>query len=50
LLSRLVKAIPCKRVVPHKDAARIEALCELLETDARKTMPQSTPAVTLGQS
>src|SRR5262249_45498640 len=50
LLSRLVKAIPCKRVVPHKDAARIEALCELLETDAGKTRPQSPPAVTLGQS
>lgn len=34
LLSRLVNRVPCKKVIPHTDAARIGKLCELIEVDA----------------
>lgn len=45
MLSRLVSQIPCKRVIPHKDAARIGALCELLETDAQKSAAQTASSL-----
>ena len=35
LLSRLVNHVPSKRLIPHRDAARIGRLCELIENDAR---------------
>ena len=35
LLGRLVNLVPCKRIIAHKEAARIGALCELLENDSR---------------
>ncbi len=35
LLSRLVIRVPCKRVIPHYDGAKIGELCELIEKDAR---------------
>jgi hypothetical protein len=50
LLSRLVNQVPSKRVIPHKDAARIEALCELLEADARKIVTQAPPPMALSQN
>jgi hypothetical protein len=34
LLGRLVNLVPCKRIIAHKEAVRIGALCELLESDA----------------
>lgn len=40
LLSRLVNRVQCKRLVPHRDAARIGALCEVVERAAQ-------PAVTV---
>jgi hypothetical protein len=33
LLSRLVNHVPCKRLIPHREAARIGKLCELMEKD-----------------
>jgi len=35
LLSRLVNHVPCKRLIPHRDAIKIGKLCELIERDAR---------------
>ena len=49
MLSRLVNSIPCKRVIPHKDAARIGALCELLESDARTIATQAAASMTIHQ-
>jgi hypothetical protein len=43
LLARLVKLVPCKKVVAHEAAVRISALCELLEKDAR-TIGAGLPA------
>jgi hypothetical protein len=50
LLSRLVNQVPCKRVIPHKDAARIAAICELLETDARRIAVQAAPPMEISQN
>ena len=36
MLSRLVNVVPCRRVIPHANAARIGALCEVLEADAKR--------------
>ena len=38
LLSRLASQIPVRRIVPHRDPARIGALCDLLLDDARLTL------------
>jgi hypothetical protein len=46
LLSRLVNLVPCKRLIPHKDATRIGTLCELLEADARTI---AAPPIALSQ-
>ena len=35
-LSTLVKRIPVRRVVPHRDPAKIAALCDLIVADAKK--------------
>jgi hypothetical protein len=35
-LSRLVKRVPIRRIVPHADASRIPALCDLIRTDAER--------------
>ncbi len=37
LLSRLVNHVPCKRLIPHRDAAKIGSLCEMIEKDVRTT-------------
>jgi hypothetical protein len=34
LLSRFVSRVEVKRLVPHRDAAKIEMLCEIIENDA----------------
>lgn len=34
LLSRLVSQVPVRRIIPHRDPARLHALCELLVADA----------------
>jgi hypothetical protein len=36
LLSRIVAKVPVRRVVPHRDPARIGALCELIIADAER--------------
>src|SRR6202007_2583284 len=33
LLSRLVNRVPCRRLIPHRNASRIGALCGLIEKD-----------------
>ena len=33
-LSRLVQQVPVRRIIPHRDAGRIAALCELIQKDA----------------
>ena len=33
-LSRLVRQVPVRRIIPHRDASRISALCELIQEDA----------------
>jgi hypothetical protein len=33
-LSRLVKQVPMRRIVPHADPGRIGELCDLILTDA----------------
>jgi hypothetical protein len=43
-LSTLVKRIPVRRIVPHRDAARIAALCDLIVADS-KNHQGSTPFV-----
>lgn len=48
LLSRLVNRVPCKRVIAHRDAARISELCELIEKDAR-TVSSELQSATAGQ-
>jgi hypothetical protein len=35
LLSRLVNRVPCVRLVPHRNASKIGALCEIIEKDAQ---------------
>jgi hypothetical protein len=36
LLTKLVERVPVRRVFPHVDANRIDALCELIAADARR--------------
>jgi hypothetical protein len=43
LLSRLVSRVPCKRLIPHRSASRIGALCEIIEKASR---PQSVNSQT----
>jgi hypothetical protein len=35
-LARIVASIPVRRIVPHSDAARVGALCDLIVTDAAR--------------
>lgn len=48
LLSRLISHVPVRRIVPHRDPARLEAFCDLILDDAarllsgRFAMPAST--------
>lgn len=37
-LWKVVKRIPVRRIVPHRDPARIGALCELIQADAERTL------------
>jgi hypothetical protein len=37
VLSRLVKSVPVRRIVPHSDPAKLTALCEVIERDATAT-------------
>jgi hypothetical protein len=38
LLSRLVSRVPVRRIVPHRDSARIDALCDLILSDAARLL------------
>ena len=49
VLSRLVNHVPCKRLIPHADAARIGMLCELIEADARTVAGERQPPMTVRQ-
>ena len=49
LLSRLVNHVPCKRLIPHRDAARIGKLCDLIEKDARTTAGDRQPPAGIRQ-
>jgi hypothetical protein len=44
LLSHLVSRIPVRRVVPHRDPARIGSLCELIVADARRLLANQLSA------
>jgi len=45
-LSRLVQQVPVRRIIPHRDANRIPALCELIQRDAAAflTGPKPSPS------
>ena len=45
LLSHLVSQIPVRRIVPHRDPARIGALCDLIVADARLLLANRMSAV-----
>ena len=45
VLARLVSRIPVRRVVPHRDPARIGALCDLILSDARRLLANQLAAV-----
>jgi hypothetical protein len=38
LLSRLVSHVPVRRLVPHREPARIDALCDLILSDAARSL------------
>jgi len=46
LLSRLVNRVPCKRLVPHRDATRLGKLCELMEGEGRAISSERQAALT----
>jgi hypothetical protein len=48
LLSRLVNRVPCQRVIPHRDAAKLDEMCELIESDGR-TMSSESPSAMTGR-
>jgi hypothetical protein len=50
LLSRLVNLVPCRRVIGHKDAARIKMFCELIEKDARGIVTSSAASLEMRQN
>lgn len=50
LLSHLVSQIPVRRIVPHRDPSRIDALCELILADAKVLLTSKAHmAVAAGQ-
>src|SRR5262249_2798013 len=49
VLGKLVAQIPVRRIVPHRDPARIPALCDLILEDARRVCGAKTsPALVSG--
>jgi hypothetical protein len=46
LLSRLVNRVPCKRLIPHRDATRLGKLCELMEGEGRVISSERQTALT----
>jgi len=46
LLSRLVNRVPCKRLIPHRDATRLGKLCELMEGEGRAISSERQTALT----
>jgi hypothetical protein len=42
LLSRLVSHVPVRRIVPHREPARIDALCDLILADAARLLAGRT--------
>jgi len=44
LLSRLVNQVPCKQLVPHHSASKIEALCKIIEKASQRHLvhPQAS--------
>ena len=50
LLARLVASVPVRRIVPHQDAARLGALCELLLEDATRVPAEGRAAAAVSGS
>jgi hypothetical protein len=44
LLSRLVKRVPVRRVLPHQDPSRLREMCELILDDVRKLTEENGTA------
>ncbi len=44
-LSRLVQQVPVRRLIPHRDAGRISALCELIQKDAAALLVKGKPSL-----
>jgi hypothetical protein len=44
MLAHLVARVPVRRIVPHRDPARIGALCELILADARRLLANQMAA------
>lgn len=44
LLAHLASRVPVRRIVPHLDPARIDALCELIVADARRLLANQMAA------
>jgi len=44
-LSRLVQQVPVRRIIPHRDADRIPALCELIQKDAVAFLMERKPSL-----
>jgi hypothetical protein len=45
VLAHLISRIPVRRVVPHKDPAKIDALCDIILADARRLLANPLAAV-----
>jgi hypothetical protein len=44
LLAHLASRVPVRRIVPHRDPARIDALCDLIVADARSVLANQMAA------
>jgi hypothetical protein len=44
LLAQLISRVPVRRVVPHRDSARLGALCDLIVADARNILTNQMAA------
>jgi hypothetical protein len=47
LLAQLVSCVPVRRIVPHRDPARIGELCELIVADSRRILTNQMAAAQL---
>jgi hypothetical protein len=46
-LARIVARVPARRIVPHSDPARVDALCDLIVTDAERLFARKDSAALL---